>query len=101
MGVIDGETWSCSDTCVTGGVGGTGEGGVKVEEIVDIKDEIPEDNVFPPIKTEHEVRLWGDCEVVTAVMCEVVTAVVCEVVTAVVCEVTACVRWLQLLCVRW
>jgi hypothetical protein len=56
---------------VTGGVGGTGEGGVdvedplyikeevsiKVEEAIDIKDEMPEAVVFPPIRTENEVRL--------------------------------------------
>jgi hypothetical protein len=58
---------------VTGGVGGTGEGcadvewatdikeevGINVEEAVDVKDEMPEAIVFPPIKTEHEVRFWG------------------------------------------
>jgi hypothetical protein len=34
---------------------------IKVEESVDIKEEIPEAVSFPPIKTEHEVRL-GVCE---------------------------------------
>jgi hypothetical protein len=75
---------------VTGGVGGTGEGSdgleedmvikeesIKVEEAVDVKEEMPEAIVFPRIKTEHEVRLWGVCGVVTGVVCEVVTVVVC------------------------
>jgi hypothetical protein len=53
-------------------VGGTGEVGIdiedplaikeevsiKVEEVIDIKDETPEVISFPPIETEHEVRLW-------------------------------------------
>jgi hypothetical protein len=43
MGLVEGETGSCSDTCVTGGVGGTGEGSVQVE---------------------HEVRLQGVSELV-------------------------------------
>jgi hypothetical protein len=33
---------------------------IKVEESTDVKSEIPE-ALFPPIKTEHEVRLWGVC----------------------------------------
>jgi uncharacterized protein (DUF2235 family) len=54
---------------VTGGVGGTGEGSVKVEDAIDIKeegsvefeavyikDEIPETSTFFPISCEHEVR---------------------------------------------
>jgi hypothetical protein len=107
---------------VTGGVGGTGEGSVgleeaidikeevrikvddplhikeevrikvedplhikeeisiKVEEVIDIKDEMPEAVVFPPIRTEHEVRLWGVCEVVGGVVC-------------VRCWEGLCVRW--------
>ena len=36
----------------------------KVEEAIDIKDEIPEAISFSPMNTEHEVRLWGVCEVV-------------------------------------
>jgi hypothetical protein len=59
---------------VTGGVSGTGESGIdfeeaihikeesiKVEETVDVKCEMPEAIVFPPIKTEPEVRFWGLC----------------------------------------
>jgi hypothetical protein len=65
------ETGYFSETCVTGGVGGTGEVSVKVEDAIDvkeegsmkfeavyIKDEIPETTTCPPIKTELEVRLW-------------------------------------------
>jgi phosphoribosyl-dephospho-CoA transferase len=32
---------------------------IKVEEAIEIKDEIPEALTFPPIKTEHEVSLGG------------------------------------------
>jgi hypothetical protein len=111
VGFVGGETGYCSESCVTGDGDGTGEDGdgleegivikeesIKVEEAADVKDEMPEAIVFPPITTEHEVRFWGVCgvlggvcEVVTAVVCEVVTAVVCEVVTAVVCEVVTAV----------
>jgi hypothetical protein len=79
VGFVGGETGYCSDTCVTGGVE-TGEGcvefeeaidikeeSIKVEEAVDIKDEMPEAIVFPPIKTEHEVRFEGVCEVLGGV----------------------------------
>ena len=57
MGFVDGETGSCSETCVTCDVGGTEEVSIKVEEEIDIKDEFPEAISFPPIKTENEVRL--------------------------------------------
>jgi hypothetical protein len=40
-------------------VDGAGEVSIKVEEAIDIKDEIPEAISFPPIKTEHEVMLLG------------------------------------------
>jgi hypothetical protein len=39
---------------------------IKVEGAINIKDEIPEAISFPPIKSEHEVRLLGVCEVVAA-----------------------------------
>jgi hypothetical protein len=32
---------------------GTEEVSIKVEEAIDLKDEIPEAITFPPIKTEH------------------------------------------------
>jgi hypothetical protein len=35
--------------------------GIKVEEALDIKDEIPETISFSEIKTEHEVRLGVVC----------------------------------------
>ena len=80
MGFVEGETGSCSETCVTCDVDGTEEVSInfedaidikegvsnEVEEAVDLKDEIPEAISFPRIKTEHEVRLWGVCEVVAA-----------------------------------
>jgi hypothetical protein len=73
VGFVGDEIGYCSETCVMGGVGGTGEGSVEVEDPIDIKEEvgindeedmdineeIPEPIVFPPIKTENEVRFWG------------------------------------------
>jgi hypothetical protein len=41
---------------------------IKVEEAIDIKDEMQEATVFPPVMNEYEVRLWGVCEVVAAVV---------------------------------
>ena len=66
MGFVEGETGSCSDTCVTCDIDGTEGVSIKVEGAIDIKDEIPEAISFPSIKTEHEVRLWGVCEVEAA-----------------------------------
>jgi hypothetical protein len=80
VGFVEGETSYCSDTSLTGGVGGTGEGSItvdeavdikeevciKVEETVDIKEEIPEAINFPPIKKENEVRLQVGWEIVWA-----------------------------------
>jgi hypothetical protein len=82
MGFVDGETVSCNETCVeyddddnvTEEVSINVEEAlyikeefsIKVEEAVDIKDEIPETISFPPIKIEHEVRLWVVCELVAA-----------------------------------
>jgi hypothetical protein len=66
MGFMGGETGYCSETCVSAGVGGTGEVSIKVEEAIDIKDEITDAAIFPPIKTEQEVRLWSVNEVVEA-----------------------------------
>jgi hypothetical protein len=55
---VEGETGSCSETCVACGVDGTEEVSVKVEEAVDKRGEIPEAITFTDIKSEHEVRLW-------------------------------------------
>jgi len=77
---VEGETVSCSETCLmydfhaTGDVsikvedvlGIKGEVSIKVEEAIDIKDEIPEARTFPSLKPEQEVSLWGVCEVVAA-----------------------------------
>ena len=63
---VEGGTGSCSETCITCDVGGTEEVSIKVEDAIDIKDEMPEAISYPPIKTEHEVRLWGLCEVLAA-----------------------------------
>ena len=56
---VEGGTGSCSEICVMCDVDGTGEVSIKVEETIDIKDEMPEAISFPSIKTENEVRLWG------------------------------------------
>jgi hypothetical protein len=80
MGFVEGETGSCTETCVTCDFEATNdvnikveealdmkeEVSIKVEEAIDIKDEIPEAITFPSIKTEQEVRLCGVCEVVAA-----------------------------------
>jgi len=63
---VESETGSCSETCVTSDVDGTEKVSIQVEEAIDIKVEIPEAITFPSIKTEHEVRLQGVCEVVEA-----------------------------------
>jgi len=57
MCFVEGATGSCIETCVTCDVCGTEEVSIKVEDAIDIKDEIPEAINLPPIKTEHEVRL--------------------------------------------
>ena len=59
-------TGSCSEKRVTCDVDGTEEVRIKVEEDIDIKDEMPEAIECPPIKTEIEVRLWGVCVVLAA-----------------------------------
>ena len=78
MGFVEGETGSCSETCVTCDGDGTEEASINFEDAIDIKEgvsnkveeainiryEIPEAISFPSLKTEHEVRLWGVCEVV-------------------------------------
>jgi len=78
MVCVEGATGSYSETCVKCDVDGTeevsikveealdikGEVDIKVEEAIDIKDETPEAITFSSIKPEHEVRLWGVCEVV-------------------------------------
>jgi hypothetical protein len=57
MDFVDGESASCSYTCVASSVDGTEEVSIKVEEDMEIKDEFPEAISFPPINTENVVRL--------------------------------------------
>jgi hypothetical protein len=64
VGFVEGETGSCSETCVMCDGDGPEEVTIKVEEVVDIKDEIPEAIAFPSIKSEHEVSLCGVCLVI-------------------------------------
>jgi hypothetical protein len=56
MDCVEGETCSCSATCDDDG---TEEDSIKIEEAMDTRGEIPEAIRFPPIKTEHEVKIWG------------------------------------------
>jgi hypothetical protein len=69
MDFVEGGPGSDVETCVMCGVDGTGEVSIKVEETVVVKDEIPEAEWFPPMKTEVEVRLWGLCEVMAVDGC--------------------------------
>ena len=55
---VEGETGSCSETCIKCDADGTEEVCIKVEEAIDTKSEIPEALTFSEIKTEHEVKLW-------------------------------------------
>jgi hypothetical protein len=59
MDCVEGETGSCSTTCVTCDADGTEGVGITVEEAVDIQDEIPEAITFSEIETESEVMFWG------------------------------------------
>ena len=60
MCFVEHETGSCRETCLTCGVDGTEEV-INVEVAIDIKDEMPEAAMFPPVKIEHEVSLWDVC----------------------------------------
>jgi hypothetical protein len=66
MDFVEGETGSCSETFVPFDVDGFEEVSIKVEEAIDIKNEIPEATSFSPISTENEVRPWGVYKVVVA-----------------------------------
>jgi len=94
MGYVEGETGYCNETCVMCDVDGAGEFSIegeedidvmeevnikveeaidimeevniKVEDPLDIEDETREAMAFSSFKTDHEVRLWGVCEVVAA-----------------------------------
>jgi hypothetical protein len=59
MDCVEGETGSCSETCVMCDADGTEEVGIKVEEAIDTRGEIPQLVMYPEIKTEPEVRVWG------------------------------------------
>jgi hypothetical protein len=72
VGFVGGETVYFTETCVTDGVGGTGEGSVDADdpldikeefdinvEAVHIKEEMPEATSFPTLRKEPGVRLWG------------------------------------------
>ena len=75
LDVLEGENDNCSGTGVTCDDGGTEEVSMKVEDIIDIKEEfsinlehsvdikneIPEAITFTLVKTEQEVRLWDVC----------------------------------------
>jgi hypothetical protein len=54
---VESETVSCIQTVVTCDVHRIEEFSIKVEETIDIKDEIPEAVSVPSIKIEHEVSM--------------------------------------------
>jgi hypothetical protein len=54
---VEGETGSCRQRDVTCDVDGTEEVNIKVEDSIDIKDEIPEAVSVPSVKTEHEISM--------------------------------------------
>jgi hypothetical protein len=56
MGFVAGETGCCSEACVKCDVGGCEEGSIKVEQSIDINDEIAEGVTSPSMRTQHEVR---------------------------------------------
>jgi len=67
MDVVEGPTGSSSGTCVKlDDDDESEEVSEKVEDAIDIKDEIPVAITFAPIKTEREVRLWAVCDVLHA-----------------------------------
>jgi hypothetical protein len=63
MVFVEGETGSCSETCVTCDVYGTEEVSIEVEDTIDIKEEVSiKVEGAIDIKDEFpEVRLWGVC----------------------------------------
>jgi hypothetical protein len=130
MVFVEGETGYCSETWLTCDVDGTAdvsitaedaidikeEVSIKLQEAIDIKDEMPEATSYPPIKTEHEVRLWGVCEVLAAdafrpfiatkrpALCHVLCHMPFEIWNAILklrdfCEVTAINRRIILKCI--
>jgi hypothetical protein len=64
-GFVEDETGCYSEAYVTCDVVATEEVNIKVEEAIDIKDEIAEASMVTSVKTEHEVRLQGGCECVS------------------------------------
>jgi len=58
MDCVQGETGSCSETCVMCDADGSEEVGIKVEEAIDTRGEIPQAVMYAEIKTECEVRVW-------------------------------------------
>jgi len=63
MDFVERGTGKCSWTGITCGDDGREEVSIKVEEAIDIEEEIPEAITFPSMMTENVVRLWGVCEV--------------------------------------
>ena len=59
MDCVEGETGSYSEIRVMCDADGTEEVCIKVEEAIDTRGEIPQFVMYPEIKTEHEVRVWG------------------------------------------
>jgi hypothetical protein len=60
MSFVEGETGSCTETGVECDDDRNEEVSIKVEEAVDIEDEIPEPISFSPIKAEQQVSCGLD-----------------------------------------
>jgi hypothetical protein len=64
MGFVEGETGYCSDTCVTGGVGGTGEGIIQVEcevRLRGVHEMFPTHAVRPFIALRRKFKITLSC----------------------------------------
>ena len=66
--VLEGVSGSYSQTCVPGDDDGTEEVSIQAEQAIGIKEGIPEPITSPPIETEQEVRLWGECQLVAVMI---------------------------------
>ena len=66
--ILEGVIGSYSQICVPGDDDGTEEVSIQVEQATGIKEEIPEPITSPPIETEQEVRLWGECQLVAVMI---------------------------------
>jgi hypothetical protein len=57
--IVEGESVSYSETCVTGDDDGTEEVSIQAEQAIGIKEGTPDRITSPPIEAEQEVRILG------------------------------------------